>query len=137
MKEITVIIRRQKLSITRKILAIMGFPSMTIASVEGRGKGKGLIQEIDPGIPDAAAADIKLKPTPAIYSLEHSVPRAVQYVPKRMLQIVVPDEVVPQMVEAIIAVNQTGYPGDGKVFVTPLEEAIRVRTGEKGIEAVI
>lgn len=136
MKEITAIIRRQKLTMTRKVLTIMGFPAMTIESVEGRGKQKGLIQEIDPQLPDVADAAVKLMPTPAVYSLEHNLPRAVVYVPKRMLHIAVPDEAVERVVEALIAVNQTGHPGDGKIFVLPLEEAVRVRTGETGIEAV-
>lgn len=137
MKEITAIIRRSKLDITKKVLTLLGYPAMTIQSVEGRGKQFGLIQEIDPQIETVAAAGEKLIPTPATYALEHSLPRSIQYVPKRMLSIVVPDEATEKVVEAIITVNRTGRYGDGRIFVSPIEEATRIRTGEKGDEAVI
>jgi nitrogen regulatory protein PII 2 len=58
------------------------------------------------------------------------------YVPKRLLTIIVEDAAVAGVVSAIIAVNQTGQPGDGKIFVSPIEQATRIRTGEVGVEAV-
>jgi nitrogen regulatory protein PII 2 len=59
------------------------------------------------------------------------------YVPKRMLTVVVPDDVVTSLVKAIVKVNKTGKPGDGKIFISPIESAYRVRTGETGGEAII
>jgi nitrogen regulatory protein PII 2 len=57
-------------------------------------------------------------------------------VPKRLLTIVVPDDVVTKIIKSIIKVNQTGKAGDGKIFVSPIENAVRVRTGEKNGEAI-
>ena len=57
--------------------------------------------------------------------------------PKRMLTIIVPDDAVTKLVKEIMKVNKTGKPGDGKIFVSPIEGAIRVRTGEFGGEAII
>ncbi|MCL4476170.1 MAG: P-II family nitrogen regulator, partial [Nitrospirae bacterium] len=56
--------------------------------------------------------------------------------PKRLLTIVVPDDVVTKVVKSIIRVNQTGKAGDGKIFVSPIEGATRVRTGEVDGEAI-
>jgi nitrogen regulatory protein PII 2 len=57
-------------------------------------------------------------------------------VPKRLLSVVVPDDMVKTVIETIIATNQTGKPGDGKIFVLPIADAIRIRTGETGETAV-
>ena len=56
--------------------------------------------------------------------------------PKRMITAVVEDKMVPCVVETIINTNQTGMPGDGKIFVLPLGDAVRVRTGETGLKAI-
>jgi nitrogen regulatory protein PII len=77
-----------------------------------------------------------LKPTPSEYALEHFLPKVVLYVPKRLLTIIVEDASVAEVVAALISINQTGQPGDGKIFVSPIEEATRIRTGEVGVEAV-
>ncbi len=53
-----------------------------------------------------------------------------------MLTMVVPDEAVPKIIESIIRVNQSGRRGDGKIFVSPMEGASRIRTGESGGEAI-
>jgi len=58
------------------------------------------------------------------------------FVPKRMLTIIVPDDVVTKVIKAIIKVNKTGRNGDGKIFVSPVEGALRVRTAEKDGEAI-
>ena len=57
-------------------------------------------------------------------------------IPKRMMNLVVPDEAVPKLIETIIRVNRTGKRGDGKIFVLPIEEAVRVRTNERGVAAL-
>jgi nitrogen regulatory protein PII 2 len=138
MKEITAIIRRDKLHETKKALADLGYPSLTIQSVEGRGKQKGaMCAEIDSDMPDNFCTATKLRPTPSEYALEHTLTKVAMYVPKRMLTVVVPDDVVTSLVKEIVKVNKTGKPGDGKIFISPIESAYRVRTGETGGEAII
>jgi len=137
MKEITMIIRRDKLPETKKALEDLGFPSLTIQSVEGRGRQRGaLCAEMDAELPESYCTTARLKPTPSTYALEHSLPKVALYVPKRMLTVVVPDDVVTKIVKSVIAVNRTGKAGDGKVFVSPVEGALRVRTGERNGEAI-
>jgi len=137
MKEITVIIRRDKLPETKKALDDLGYPSLTIQSVEGRGKQKGaMCAEMDTEMPDSYCTAVKLKPTPSTYALDHTLPKIALFVPKRLLTIVVPDDVVSTVVKSLIKVNQTGKAGDGKIFVSPIENAVRVRTGERDGEAI-
>jgi nitrogen regulatory protein PII 2 len=137
MKEITVIIRRDKLPETKKALDDLGYPSLTIQSVEGRGKQKGaMCAEMDSEMPDSYCTAVKLKPTPSTYALDHTLPKIALFVPKRLLTIVVPDDVVTKVIKSIIKVNRTGKAGDGKIFVSPIENAVRVRTGEKNGEAI-
>jgi nitrogen regulatory protein PII 2 len=137
MKEITAIIRRDKLPETKKALDELGYPSLTIQSVEGRGKQKGaMCAEMDAEMPESYCTAVKLKPTPSAYALDHALPKVALFVPKRLLTIVVPDDVVTKAVKAIIKVNQSGKAGDGKIFVSPIDGALRVRTGERNGEAI-
>ena len=137
MKEITAIIRRDKLPETKKALDDLGYPSLTIQSVEGRGKQKGaMCAEMDSEMPDSYCTAVKLKATPSTYALDHTLPKIALFVPKRLLTIVVPDDVVTTVVRSLIKVNQSGKRGDGKIFVSPIEGALRVRTGEKNGEAI-
>lgn len=137
MKEITAIIRRDKLPATKKALDELGYPSLTIQSVEGRGKQKGaMCAEMDSELPASYCTAVKLTPTPSSYALEHALPTVALFVPKRLLTVVVPDDVVTKAVKAIIAVNQSGRAGDGKIFVSPIEGALRIRTGERNGEAI-
>jgi nitrogen regulatory protein PII 2 len=137
MKEITMIIRRDKLPDTKRVLDNLGYPMMSIQSVEGRGKQRGaLCAEMDSELPESYCTTAKLKPTPSAYALEHYLPKAALYVPKRMLTVIVPDDAVSAIVEAVAAVNRSGKAGDGKIFVSPIDGALRVRTGEKNSEAI-
>ena len=137
MKEITAIIRRDKLPETKKVLEDLGYPSLTIQSVDGRGKQKGaMCAEMDSELPDSFCTVVKLKPTPSAYALDHTLPKIALFVPKRLLTIVVPDDVVTKVVKSLIKVNQSGKAGDGKIFVSPVETALRVRTGEVNGEAI-
>jgi nitrogen regulatory protein PII 2 len=137
MKEITAIIRRDKLHETKKVMDELGYPSLTIQSVEGRGRQKGaMCGEMDSEMPASFCTAVKLTPTPSSYALEHTLPKVALFVPKRLLTIVVPDDVVTKIVKSLIRVNQTGKAGDGKIFVSPIEGALRVRTGETDGEAI-
>jgi nitrogen regulatory protein PII 2 len=137
MKEITAIIRRDKLPETKKALDDLGYPSLTIQSVEGRGRQRGaMCAEMDSEMPDSFCTAVKLKPTPSAYALDHTLPKIALFVPKRLLTIVVPDDVVVTVVKSIVGINRTGKPGDGKIFVTPIDGAMRLRTGEMNGEAI-
>ena len=138
MKEITAIIRRDKLPETKKAMEELGYPSLSIQSVDGRGKQRGAVcdYELDLELPDGFCTSVRLKPTPSAYALEHTLPKVALFVPKRMLTMVVPDDLVTTIVKALIKVNRTGKTGDGKIFVSPIERAVRVRTGEKDGEAI-
>ncbi len=124
MKEVIAIIRRHRLQETKAGLLGIGIPALTMVSVEGRGKQKGLPgwnYELDPTL-----TEIEEKNTGV----------SMRFVPKRMIYAVVEDEDVPKVVETIIRTNQSGHIGDGKIFVCPVEDAIRVRTGESGEHAL-
>ena len=60
----------------------------------------------------------------------------IDFVPKIKIEVVVEDEIVEKVVQAIISTARTGKVGDGKIFIIPVEDAIRIRTGEKGVEAL-
>jgi len=137
MKEITAIIRRDKVPETKQVLDELGYPSLTIQSVDGRGAQKGdMCVEMDSEMPESYCTAVKLKPTCSSYALEHTLPKIALYVPKRMLTMIVPDDLVGKIVKSIIKVNQSGKRGDGKIFVSPVESAVRIRTGERDGESI-
>lgn len=127
MKEIIAFVRRHQVPASKKALENAGFNALTIQSVEGRGKQKGVggwAAEVDPHL------------NPYIKN-ETPLPDAVmKWIPKRMLTLAVQDDQVEKAVETLIKANQTGHIGDGKIFVCPLEDVVRVRTGENGPRAV-
>jgi nitrogen regulatory protein PII len=112
MKRIDSIIRPQSLEQVKQRLAAVGVHGLTVTDVRGFGRQKG----------------------------HHEVYRgaeyAVDFVPKAMLTIIAPDERVHDIVEAIVAGARSGKMGDGKIIVTPLDEVVRIRTGETGDSAV-
>lgn len=125
MKEIMAIVRRHQVPATKKAFEDAGFPALTIQSVEGRGKQKGIggwAAEVDPELNAVAGG---------LADESH-----FNWIPKRLLTVVVQDDQVDEAVQVIIKANQTGHIGDGKIFVCPLKEVIRVRTGETGTDAV-
>ena len=126
MKEIIAIIRPKKIVPTKEALDKLGVPSVTATSVLGRGKQRGIATEFNIDIcPDVLAQGLM------------TGMKYMEYIPKRFLSIIVPNEDVDMIVETIIKINQTGEIGDGKIFICPIDNAIRVRTDEQGDNAVL
>ena len=112
MKKIEAIVRREKLDDVRKALEEVGYPGITITDVRGHGKQKGLTQQWR--------------------GMEYKV----DLLPKLKLEIVVIDQDVGRTVNAVVRSARTGETGDGKIFVIPVENAVRVRTGDSGDDAI-
>lgn len=126
MKEVMAFIRINKISKTKEALFMAGFPSVTCRSVLGRGKKK--VNFTLTQIPTEA-----IKEAPEIYE---SVSEVHRLVPKRFLSLIVQDNEVKKVVDAIMESNSTGNPGDGKIFILPINEVYRIRTAETGEDAV-
>jgi len=119
MKEVMAVIRINKINETKRALAEAGISSITARDALGRGKGLVdmiLLKGAEQGYEEAIA----------------QLGQSQRLIPKRIIFIVVNDSMVEKTVKTIIKVNQTGKSGDGKIFVTPISDSIRVRTGESG-----
>jgi nitrogen regulatory protein PII 2 len=119
MKEVVAVIRMNKINDTKKALAAAGISSMNAKECLGRGKGLvdfKVLQGAEKGYEEAIS----------------QLGQSQRLVPKRMVTIVVPDKLVSRVVSTIIEVNKTGKSGDGKIFVMPILESYKVRTGECG-----
>ncbi len=119
MKEVMAVIRMNMISKTKIALADAGISSITARDCLGRGKGLvnlRLLKGAEKGYEEAIS----------------QLGQSQRLIPKRILFIVVPDKMVEKTVKTIIKVNQTGKSGDGKIFVVPALDSVRVRTGEKG-----
>ncbi len=112
MKKIEAIIKPFKMEDVREALAEIGVEGMTVSEVKGFGRQKGHTE---------------------IY---RGSEYTVDFLPKVKLEIVIADELASRAVDLITQAAKTGKIGDGKVFVTEVEQAIRIRTGERGAEAV-
>ena len=119
MKEVIAVIRMNKVNQTKKALADAGISSFHARECLGRGKGL-----VDVSVLKGA----ELGYEEAISQLGNTQ----RLIPKRMVTVIIPDELVTTTVSTIITVNKTGKAGDGKIFVMPIEESIRIRTGERG-----
>lgn len=124
MKEIIAVIRANKINDTKKALIDAGIPAFTATGrVMGRGKGQvhsDILQGAEEGHPEAIA----------------QLGGAPRLVAKRIITVVVPDSLSKTAIDTIIKTNQTGQHGDGKIFVTPIHETIRIRTAEEGDTAL-
>jgi nitrogen regulatory protein PII len=112
MKKIEAVIKPFKLEEVKEALSSLGIEGMTVSEVKGFGRQKGHTE---------------------IY---RGSEYTVDFLPKIKVEVVLPDERVKEAVQAIIAAAKTGKIGDGKVFISAVENAIRIRTGEVGNEAV-
>jgi nitrogen regulatory protein P-II 2 len=112
MKMITAIIKPFKLDDVRQAVADIGIQGITVTEVKGFGRQRGHTE------------------------LYRGAEYVVDFLPKAKLELAVSDDVAEQVVEAISDAARTGKIGDGKIFVTELVQAIRIRTGETGSEAV-
>ena len=112
MKMITAVIKPFKLDDVRDALHLIGIAGMTVEEVKGYGRQKGHTE------------------------LYRGAEYVVEFQPKVKLQIAISDERVEAAIEAICAAANTGKIGDGKIFVSPLEQSIRIRTGETGEDAL-
>jgi nitrogen regulatory protein PII 2 len=123
MKEVMAIVRFNMMNVTKRALADAGFYSLTTLKVTGRGKGNVdffLLQGAETGHEEAVA----------------QLSSAPKLIPKRLITLVVQDDHVKNAVKVITEVNQTGQKGDGKIFVLPITDAVRVHTGETGEKAI-
>ncbi len=112
MKLITAIIKPFKLDEVREALSDIGIQGMTVMEVKGFGRQKGHTE------------------------LYRGAEYTVDFLPKLRLELAVADNLVEQAIEALCSAAHTGKIGDGKIFVTPLEQAVRIRTGELGDSAL-
>ncbi|MBU1137435.1 MAG: P-II family nitrogen regulator [Proteobacteria bacterium] len=123
MKEVIAVVRINMMNQTKQALTDCGVDAFFAHEAHGRGKGfvnPHILEGAEKGYEEAASM---LGEKGKLY-------------PKRLLTAVVPDSMVNCVVDTIINTNQTGMPGDGKIFVLPLLDAVRVRTGEKGEKAI-
>lgn len=112
MKKLEIIIREEKLEEVKKVFADAGYLGMTISSVSGRGRQEGISLSWRTG-------DYK-----------------VEFLPKMKIEVVILKEDLPKIVNGIMGAARTGSFGDGKIFVIPVEDAFRIRTGEAGTNAI-
>jgi len=112
MKEIIAIIRPDKLETVKAALEEIGCPGMTVTEVKGRGRQLGITESY-------RGRDYR-----------------IDLLPKTRLEIIVKVEDAEEVVQTIVKNAQTGDIGDGKIFVSPVEDVVRIRTGERGKNAV-
>jgi nitrogen regulatory protein P-II 1 len=112
MKKVEAIIKPFKLDEVKESLSAVGIQGLTVSEVKGFGRQKGHTE------------------------LYRGAEYVVDFLPKVKLEIIVRDEQVSEVVETIEKAAKTGRIGDGKIFVLPIDEIIRIRTGERGAEAI-
>ena len=112
MKKVEAIIRPEKLELVRAALDELGIRGMTVMEVSGRGRQSGITLQWRVG--------------------EYKV----EFLPKIKIEIVVLDEDLSKAIHSIMRVARTGERGDGKIFVLPVDDAIRIRTGDQGESAI-
>ena len=112
MKKVEAIIKPFKLDEVKEGLSAIGVQGLTVSEVKGFGRQKGHTE------------------------LYRGAEYVVDFLPKVKLEIIVKDDMVTQVVDAIMKAAKTGRIGDGKIFVMPVEDVVRIRTGERGSDAL-
>lgn len=112
MKLVTAVIKPFKLDDVREALSEIGIQGITVLEVKGFGRQKGHTE------------------------LYRGAEYVVDFLPKIKIEIAIQDEQLDQVIEAIVNAAGTGKIGDGKIFITPLEQIVRIRTGESGPDAI-
>ncbi len=112
MKKIEAVIKPFKLDEVKEALHEVGLQGITVVEAKGFGRQKGHTE------------------------LYRGAEYVVDFLPKVKIEVVCEDDVVERAIEAIVAAARTGRIGDGKIFVTPIEEVVRIRTGERGQDAI-
>lgn len=112
MKIVTAIIKPFKFDDVREAISAVGIAGITVSEVKGYGRQKGHVE---------------------IY---RGAEYAIQFLPKFKIEVAVADELVDRVIEAVTRAARTGEIGDGKLFVTPLDHAYRIRTGERDEDAL-
>lgn len=135
MKQVVAIIRMDKINDTKKALSQAGYPSMLCKKVSGRGKKMIKLDFLEELIAAQADSNTDLADLSNSNFLE-SLTENNRFIAKRYVELVVHDEDVKKVVDILIDTNQTGSMGDGKIFILPIEDAVRVRTGEVGDQAL-
>jgi len=123
MKEVMAIVRMNKINQTKRALSAAGITSMHAKDCLGRGKG--LVEMIQLG---GAEKQYEEK--------MDELGNAGRLIPKRMISVVVPNHLVKKVITVIMDTNRTGKSGDGKIFVMPVMDSVRIRTGETGDETL-
>lgn len=126
MKEIMAIIRVNMVNPTKEALANAGYPAFNCRKCLGRGKNS-----VDSLLLNAVLDSGSIPMSP----VGECITESKRLIAKRFFTMIAEDDAVEKAVQTIIDVNQTGNPGDGKIFILPINEAYTVRTGEKTIEA--
>lgn len=127
MKEVMAVIRMDMINKTKEALLRESFPSLHCKKVMGRGKKKVDYSLIEGMI----SGNDALSPVVA-----EVVSEGHRLIPKRLISVIVKDDEAKKVVETIISVNSKGNPGDGKIFVLPVLDVVRVRTEESGNDAI-
>jgi len=112
MRKVEAVIKPFKLDEVKEALSEIGIQGLTVSEVKGFGRQKGHSE------------------------LYRGAEYVVDFIPKIKLEIIVADDLVAKVVEAIAEAAKTGRIGDGKIFVTPVDEVVRIRTGERGEDAI-
>ena len=112
MKKIEAIVKPFKLDEVKHALTKIGIQGMTVSEGKGFGRQRGH--------------------TEVYRGAEYTI----DFIPKSKIELIVPDELVPQVIETIERAAKTGKIGDGKIFLSPVDEVIRIRTGERGRDAI-
>jgi len=112
MKKVEAIIKPFKLDEVKEALSEIGVQGMTVSEVKGFGRQKGHTE------------------------LYRGAEYVVDFLPKIKMEIIVKDDLAQRVIDAVLGAAKTGRIGDGKIFVTTIDEVVRIRTGEKGEEAL-